>query len=116
LHEGYSTGSYYFCRGFYKLTQAAKNDLKEIWRYTVRKWNEQQAEKYIYQLEKKFKDLVHAPHLGRSRSDIKIGYRSLPEGKHVIFYRVTDDIIEIIGIPHASMDVETYLLHKAKDE
>jgi toxin ParE1/3/4 len=99
----------------YKLTPAAKNDLKEIWSYTVKRWSEQQAEKYIYQLEKKFKDLVKTPNLGRSRPDIQKGYRSLPEGKHIIFYRVADDIIEIIGIPHASMDVETHLLQQSED-
>ena len=100
----------------YKLTQVAKNDLKEIWRYTVQNWSEQQAEKYIYQLEKKFQDLVQNPHLGRSRSDIQKGYRSLLEGQHIIFYRVTNDIIEIIGIPHASMDVETHLYPQTEDK
>ncbi len=100
----------------YKLTLAAKNDLKEIWRDTVERWSEQQAEKYIYQLEKKFKDLATTPKLGRSRPDIQKGYRSLPEGKHIIFYRVADNIIEIIGIPHASMDVETHLSREQSGE
>ena len=90
--------------------------LKEIWRYTVDRWGEQQAEKYIYQLEKKFKDLVTTPSLGRSRPDIQKGYRSLPEGKNIIFYRVADEFIEIIGIPHANMDVETHLLREQSDE
>lgn len=45
----------------YTLTPAAKNDVKEIWSYTVKRWSEQQAEKYMYQREKKFKDLVMTP-------------------------------------------------------
>ena len=99
----------------YKLTPAAKNDLKEIWRYTVDKWGERKAEKYIYQFEKKFKDLLKTPNLGRPRPDIQKGYRSLLEGKHIIFYRVVGPIVEIIGIPHASMDVETHLFKQAED-
>jgi toxin ParE1/3/4 len=99
----------------YKLTLAAKNDIKDIWQYTVEKWGEQQAEKYIDQLEKKFKDLVKTPNLGRARPDIRNGYRSLPEGKHIIFYRVADHLIEIIGIPHANMDIETHFLPQTED-
>jgi len=99
----------------YKLTTAAKNDLKEIWQYTVEKWGEKQAENYIYQLEKKFKELIKTPKLGRSRLEIRKGYRSLPEGKHISFYRVVDNIIEVIGIPHANMDVETHLLQQAEE-
>jgi len=100
----------------YKLTPAAKNDLQEIWRYTFERWGEQQAEKYVFQFEKTFHDLVKTPYLGRPRPDIQKDYRSLPEGKHIIFYRVTDNNIEIIGIPHASMDVGSYLLPEQSSE
>lgn len=33
------------------------------------------------------------------------GYRSVPEGSHIIFYVVTDEYVDIIGIPHKSMDI-----------
>ena len=45
----------------YKLTPAAKNDVKAIWQYTLEKWGEKQAEKYIDQLTEKFKALASAP-------------------------------------------------------
>jgi len=61
----------------YKLTSAAKNDVKDIWHYTVQKWGEQQAEKYIDQLGKRLKDLVKTPNLGRRRPDIHENYRIL---------------------------------------
>jgi len=100
----------------YKLTHAAKHDLKEIWRYTFERWGEQQAEKYVLQFEKRFNDLVNTPYLGRSRPDIQKDYRSFSEGKHIIFYRVTGAIIEIIGIPHVSMDVKSHLLRQQSDK
>ena len=43
--------------------------------------------------------------LGRDRSDVHPGYRCFPEGNHIVFYIVDRDFINIIGIPHKSMDV-----------
>ncbi len=44
--------------------------------------------------------------MGRERPEIKPGYRSIAEGKHVIFYRVGDSGIEILRILHERMDIE----------
>ena len=42
----------------------------------------------------------------RERPEIKPGYRSMAEGKHVIFYRVGESGIEILRILHGRMDIE----------
>ncbi|WP_371264885.1 type II toxin-antitoxin system RelE/ParE family toxin [Nitrosomonas communis] len=34
------------------------------------------------------------------------GYRCLPEGKHLTFYRIDGDMVKILGVPHASMDID----------
>jgi toxin ParE1/3/4 len=49
-----------------------------------------------------------SPERGRDRSDIGEGYRSYPEGRHVIFYIRQANAIAIIGVPHQSMDVLRY--------
>ena len=49
---------------------------------------------------------MQSPHIGRERPEIKSGYRSLAEGKHVIFYRVGDGGIDILRILHGRMDIE----------
>lgn len=72
----------------YNLTLQAENDLKEIWHYTVDRWNQEQADKYGEQLEQRLQWLAENPMLGRPRNEIKQGYRSFNEGKHLIFYRV----------------------------
>ncbi len=61
---------------------------------------------YIDALEKKCTQLARSPHIGRERSEIKSGYRSLAEGKHIIFYRVGDGGIDILRILHGRMDIE----------
>jgi hypothetical protein len=34
----------------------------------------------------------------------------VPEGKYLIFYRVDSEIVKILGVPHASMDIERHLV------
>ncbi len=96
----------------YKLTPAARNDIKQIWHYSVDTWGETQAAAFTTQLETRFDEIAENPFLGRARSDVAQGYRSLPCGKHVIFYTISNEIVEIIGIPHASMDVDHRLTDK----
>jgi len=92
--------------GKYKLTPRAERDLKDIWLYTTEIWGDEQADKYVELLEKRFDALAASPFIGSARPDIRQGYRCLPEGKHLIFYRIKDDDVEILAIPHASMDIE----------
>src|SRR5690606_1746926 len=53
--------------------------------------------------------LAGNPMLGRTRNEVKEGYRSFREGGHIVFYRVVEGTIEIIGVPHQNMDVEQNL-------
>ncbi len=90
-------------------TDLAKDDLASIEQYTREKWGSQQADVYFTQIEDRILSLLHTPFLGVSRSDIADKYRCIPQGKHIIFYRVDGDIIYILGVPHASMDLEKHL-------
>ncbi len=90
----------------YSLSPEAKKDLLTIHAHTQSKWGIQQAQKYIDALEKKCEKVAKSPHIGRERPEIKPGYRSITEGKHVIFYRVGDSGIEILRILHGRMDIE----------
>lgn len=49
--------------------------------------------------------LAHNPQAGVARDDVREGYRSFPEGRHLIFYREADGTIEVIRLLHDSMDV-----------
>lgn len=67
-------------------------------------WGSDQLGPYLRALNARFEWLAEQPLAGRERDDVHPGYRSFPEGSHVIFYLVVDDGIDIIGIPHKSMD------------
>lgn len=57
----------------------------------------------------RFDWLAENPQMGRNRDDIKNGYRCFPEGQHLVFYTVSDDLIDIIGIVHQRQDVSSHL-------
>jgi toxin ParE1/3/4 len=92
----------------YILRQAAETDLEAIWLYTMQDWGLEQADHYIGALLSRFDWLAEHPSAGRKRPDIKPGYHCYPEGRHLIFYTVRPDRIEIIGVVHQGMD---YLDH-----
>lgn len=93
----------------FKLTLAAKADLKEIAHYTHQKWGRKKRNQYLSALDGRFVWLAEEPHFGKSRDEIKPGYLSYPEGQHVIFYRVVNKNIEILGILHQNMDFKQHL-------
>lgn len=90
----------------YRLRALAREDLRRIWNYTFERWGVEQAERYLAAMFTCFEDLAANPQLGRERGDVKAGYRSFPQGRHVVFFRVGESAIEIIGIVHQSADVD----------
>ena len=88
----------------YSLRQQAQDDLESIWLYSYQEWGAEQADKYIRSLLSRFTWLSENPQLGKQRTEVKPGYYCFPEGMHLIFYKITQDGIDIIGIPHQSVD------------
>jgi toxin ParE1/3/4 len=83
-------------------------DLEEIWLYSMQQWGVRQADKYVGSLLARFSWLAENPYSGKHRDDIKTGYYCFPEGKHLVFYKLIDTGIDIIGVPHHRMDVVNY--------
>lgn len=88
------------------VSNLAKENLASIEDYTRKKWGSCQADKYLAQIEARMFDLLETPYLGIARPELSEGYRCLPEGKHLIFYRIDNDTVNILGIPHSRMDLE----------
>jgi toxin ParE1/3/4 len=84
----------------------AREDLKNIWLYSYGQWGEAQADKYFDELSDGINGLLDNPRIGRACDHIRTGYRKYPINKHVVFYRITSDRIEIIRVLHSSMDAE----------
>lgn len=94
--------------GSFRLTQLALTDLRSIGRYTQTTWGREQRDRYLAKLDQSFHLLAQEPQRGRDCADIRVGYRKYHVGRHLIFYRMAQDGIEIIRILHDSMDIESH--------
>lgn len=93
----------------YRLTPAAERDLESIWRYTVRQWSIDQADRYIDLLTVAFAELAESPKIAPTCDLIRAGYRRWGVERHVIYFRVTDYGIAIIRVLHDRMDAPRHL-------
>jgi toxin ParE1/3/4 len=92
----------------FKITPRAKESLKEIGRYTLKKWGKTQRNDYLRAIDSRFEWLANNPDMGRHRNDIEEGYYSYRHREHLIFYVIMSDHISVIGIPHTAMDILNY--------
>ena len=95
-----------------RLTQAAEQQLEDIWFYTLSEWSEVQASQYVSMIEQGIMQLLDNPYIGIARPEIRKDLRSLQTQKHLIFYRVGTEYIDIIGILHSRMDTGKWVDEK----
>ena len=94
----------------YDVSLAAKEDLYQIWAYTVDNWSEKQADLYYANLENCFQEIACTPMTaGKPYDEIIPGIRARHVGRHMVFYTVQEDgRVLIVRILHERMD---YALH-----
>ena len=82
----------------YKLSNAAKEDLIRMHQYGVQRFGLVQADKYFDTFFEYF-NIISEHHFSFESVDfIKPGYRRCVCGVDSIFYRVQDDVVEIMAI------------------
>ncbi len=94
---------------FYELSKQADIDLEEIFDYTEKEFDFDQAVEYLIDFEELFNHLIINPELGKKRDEIVPGLRSFPIAKHVVFYRLLKDRIRIVRVLHGSRDIPNFL-------
>jgi toxin ParE1/3/4 len=82
----------------YRLNNEAKNDLIRIHQYGVKRFGEQQADKYFNTFFECFEMIADRPFSYESVDHIKEGYRRCVCGADSIFFRVNDKVVEIMAI------------------
>ncbi len=93
----------------YFIRELALKDLEDIWLYTLSEWNLEQADAYISAILARLDWLADHPTAGKPRDEVMPGYFCFPEGRHLIFYIMTRGTVDVIGIPHQSMDIAGHL-------
>jgi len=82
----------------YRLSNEAKADLIRIHHYGVQQFGMAQADKYYDTLFEYFDIIAQRPFSFESVDYIKKGYRRCVCGSDSIYYRVNDDLVEIMAI------------------
>ena len=82
----------------YKLSNVAKEDLIRIHHYGVDKFGMAQADKYFDSLFEYFDIIAQRPFSFESVNFIKTGYRRCVFGSDSIYFKVNNNIIEIMAI------------------
>tara|TARA_R110001592_G_C13088740_1_gene743256 strand:- start:790 stop:1098 length:309 start_codon:yes stop_codon:yes gene_type:complete len=87
----------------------AEQDLVDIWLYTFKEWGEQQADKYLDELDASIQLLADQPLICRERTELEPPVRIHHEGHHLIVYLTLGDDINLVRVLHESMDIDSHL-------
>ena len=82
----------------YKLSNSAKEDLIRIHHFGVKKFGMTQADKYFESFFEYFEIISECPFSFESVEYIKAEYRRCPCGSENIYYRVNNNMVEIMSI------------------
>lgn len=86
------------------ISMAAKMDLDAIYQFSSNEWGSHQAERYLNAFKVKLIKLSNNPKAGQERQDLLANTRSIPVGHHIIFYRISDQTLQVLRILHERQD------------
>ena len=92
-----------------RLSKSAKRDLQGISQYTQKTWELEQEELYLNALFSRLEQIKEDPKRWRNRDELFLGSQSAPIGKHVIFFNIQNEIVQVARILHQQMDFVQHL-------
>jgi len=93
----------------YIISKKAIADLDGIWSHTVKNWSVDQANRYYDLIFEEINYICTQPLSGKSIDDVRKGYRVSKVKSHLIFYKVVNEVVQVIRILHQRMDFENRL-------
>ncbi len=88
-----------------ELRPRARADLRDIGDYSDTRWGKAQAQRYLDAIADSFDQIAQMPLAGSDQAEVSPGLRKWRSGSHNIFYRVRGNIVLIVRVLHARMDV-----------
>jgi toxin ParE1/3/4 len=83
----------------------AELDLLDIWDY-IADDSFERADQFLDRIESKLQALARTPGMGKRREELLPGLQSFPIGNYVVFYRASEDGIDVIRVLRGSRDIE----------
>jgi toxin ParE1/3/4 len=87
------------------ISERAKEDLLQIFSYVAER-NQFAADSFIEAIDDKFEQLSRFPFIGRERTSLAQGLRSVVVRTHLIFCAVERERISIVRVIDGRMDVD----------
>ncbi len=88
----------------------AKQDLKLIRAFTVKKWGVNQANKYLMDMSKTIQLIKKNPLLGVKKPDVHDTAYGFVYKSHMIYYQYNRDCVVIAGVLHQSRLPKKHLI------
>jgi toxin ParE1/3/4 len=90
-------------------TERAEADLDEIWRFSRRKWGEEQADLYLAKLNADMADGRRRKLHARAIDFVSPGWFRMRVVRHIIYFCDMDQQILVMRVLHDSMDETLHL-------
>jgi toxin ParE1/3/4 len=91
----------------------ARTDLSEIWDYYVAVAGRHTADEVVRSFIEVCTVLEEHPFAGRARNEVRSGLRSMAARPYVVFYRVNDDVAEIVRVLDGRRDLDEVFAHES---
>jgi toxin ParE1/3/4 len=91
------------------LTTSAQEHLEDIHAFGIARWGQNQADRYNARINEALRLLRSNPLIGKSKDEIRPGFRTFPVGSHIVFYQVDENFLTIHGIFGNRMDIRSLL-------
>jgi toxin ParE1/3/4 len=88
-----------------RLTGPAIEDMKQIADYIATQTGVSRADHFLRKADQKFSKIAQFPNLGRSRSEVFLGLRSLPLDSYLVLYTVSEQSVEILRVVSGYRDL-----------
>jgi toxin ParE1/3/4 len=84
----------------FRASALARSDIRQIGAYTIHRWDEAQAGKYLGELEAFCQQLAEGHGVGRACDDVSPGLFRVDCASHVVLYRPKPYGVRIVRILH----------------
>lgn len=99
----------------YRVTPAARNDLKRISRYiAVERQSPQGATRLRERFLDNFRTLARNPLIGQACPELGEDLRIFPVGNFVVLYKPQENGIDVVQVAHGAQDLST-IVRRASD-
>ena len=87
-----------------RFTVGGQTNFRHLLAHTDKTWGTDQAAEYEDEIFATLDVLRGYPAIGFARPDLTLGCRAHPVKRHMIYYRVIDDTLEVLRILHQRQD------------